>query len=119
MRNKRQKLMDLNTAMNASIEIWKRKAQEGPVLDLSDEGFEKYLTLYAEERYVRGRNFYAARADNVRTDVEFKINRRSDVTEDMRLRFKDTFYHIEAVLPLDNEGIYSIIKCYEIKHDDL
>lgn len=119
MRNRARKQMDLNTAMNAYIEVWKRKEQQGPVLDLSEGAFERFIGIYSEPRYVRGRNFYAAKAENVKTDVEFKIHARGDISEDMRVVFKGVHYHIEAILPIDSEERYSLVRCYEIKHDDV
>jgi SPP1 family predicted phage head-tail adaptor len=92
---------------------------DGPFDDLDD--YKDYISVWAESRFLRGKNFYAARAANVKTDVEFIIRRRKDLDEKMRIKFTengiDRFFNIEGILPLDNNRMYLVIKAYEIKHD--
>lgn len=87
----------------------------GPFQPLDD--YEDYTSVWAESRFLRGKNFYAARAANVKTDVEFIIRYRTNIDETMRIRFNDEFYNIEGILPLDNNKMYLSVKAYNIKHD--
>ena len=96
--------------------IFQNKVEpDGPFLPLDE--YEDHISVWAESRFLRGRNFYAARAANVKTDVEFIIRYREDLDETMRIKFNNKFYNIEGILPLDNNRMYMIIKAYEIKHD--
>lgn len=81
------------------------------------DNYEDYTKLRSEVRFLRGRNFYAARAANVKTDVEFIIRYREDLDETMRVVYKNKNYEIEGIIPLDNSNSFMMIKAYEIKHD--
>ena len=97
------------------ITLQKKVEPEGPFQPLDE--YEDYITLWAEPRFLRGRNFYTARAANVKTDVEFVIRHREDLDETMRIKFNNKFYEIEGIIPLDNTNSFMMIKAYEIKHD--
>lgn len=101
--------------MRDRITFQKKAEPSGPFDPL--DNYEDYISLWAESRFLRGRNFYAARAANVKTDVEFIIRYRTDIDEKMRIKYNDKFYEIEGILPLDNNRMYMIIKAYEIKRD--
>ncbi len=108
-------MKDVNKVFDAYITFQKKVEQDGPILNLGD--YEDYISLWAESRFLRGKNFYAARAANVKTEVEFIVRYRTDLDEKMRIKFNDRFYEIEGILPLDNSRMYMIVKAYEIKHD--
>lgn len=97
------------------ITFQKEVESTGPVKIL--DSYEDFISLWAESRFLRGKNFYAARAANVKTDVEFIIRYRTDLDETMRIKFNNKFFEIEGILPLDNDRMYLLIKAYEIKHD--
>lgn len=97
------------------ITIQKKVETEGPFKDLNK--FEDYKTIWSEAKFLKGRNFYAARAANIKTDVEFIIRYREDIDETMRIIFNIRKYEIESILPLDNQRAYLIIKAFEIKID--
>ncbi|MBU5425012.1 phage head closure protein [Tissierella pigra] len=115
MKDKRMAMKDVNKVFDAYVTFQKKKKQEGPIPNLGD--YEDYISLWAESRFLRGKNFYAARAANVKTDVEFIIRYRTDLDEKMRIKFDNKFYEIEGILPLDNTRSYLLVKAYEIKHD--
>lgn len=115
MMDKRRKMKDVGTVYDSYITFQKKVEPEGPILPL--EEYEDHISLWAESRYLRGRNFYAARAANVKTDVEWKIRYRNDIDETMRIKYNDKFYNIEGILPLDNDRLFLIVKAFEIKHD--
>lgn len=89
--------------------------QEGPFPPLDD--YEDYTTIWAEVRFLRGRNFYAAKSANIKTDVEFIIRHRTDLDETMRVVHEGKDYEIEGIVPMDNTSSYMTIRAYEIKHD--
>ena len=97
------------------ITFQKKIDPEVPFPALDD--YIDYISLWAESRYLRGKNLYAARASNVKTDVEFIIRYRTDLNEEMRIKLGDEYYEIEGILPLDNDRKFLNIKAYEIKHD--
>ena len=115
MKDKKMAMKDVGKVFDSHITFQVKKKQEGPVLTLDD--YEDYTSVWAESRFLRGRNFYAARAANVKTDVEFIIRYRTDLEENMRIKFDDRFYEIEGILPLDNNRMYLVVKAYEIKRD--
>lgn len=108
-------MKDVNKVFDTYITLQTPVEAEGPVLPLDE--FEDYISIWAESRWLRGRNFYAARAANVKTDVEFIVRYREDLDETMRIKLNDRLYEIEGILPLDNERSFLTIKAYEVKHD--
>jgi len=101
--------------LREKIKIQKKTQQEGPFQPLDD--YEDHISVWAEARFLRGRNFYAAKAANVKTDVEFIIRHRTDLDETMRVVHNGKSYEIEGIVPMDNTSSYMMIRAYEIKHD--
>ncbi len=101
--------------LREKIQIQQKVEQSGPFPPLDD--YEDYIKIWAEVRFLRGRNFYAAKAANVKTDVEFIIRHRTDLDETMRVVHKGKDYEIEGITPMDNNSSYMMIRAYEIKHD--
>ena len=101
--------------LREKIQTQKKTEQSGPFPPLDD--YEDYIKIWAEVRFLRGRNFYAAKAANVKTDVEFIIRHRTDLDETMRVVHKGKNYEIEGIVPMDNNSGYMMIRAYEIKHD--
>lgn len=101
--------------LREKIQIQQKVEQSGPFPPLDE--YEDYKKIWAEVRFLRGRNLYAAKAANVKTDVEFIIRHRTDLDETMRVVHNDRNYEIEGIVPLDNNSSYMMIRAYEIKHD--
>ena len=101
--------------LREKIQIQQKVEQSGPFPPLDD--YEDYIKIWAEVRFLRGRNFYAAKAANVKTDVEFIIRHRTDLYETMRVVHAGKNYEIESIVPMDNNSSYMRIRAYEIKHD--
>jgi SPP1 family predicted phage head-tail adaptor len=97
------------------ITIQKKIDAEGPFQPLDE--YEDYVTIWTEPRFLKGRNFYEARAANVKTDVEFIIRSRNDLDETMRVLYRGKAYNIEGLIPLDALDSLMSIKAYEVKHD--
>lgn len=115
MKDKRLVLKDIQRVFDSLITFQVKTKSEGSVSDLDD--YEDYISIWAESRWLRGKNFYTARAANVKIDVEFIIRYRDDIDEKMRIKLGDRYFEIEGILPLDNDKMYLTIKAYEIKHD--
>lgn len=116
MKGKRMAMIDTQRVYDTYITFQTKIDPDAHVLDL--DNYKDYISLWAESRFLRGKNLYAARAVNVKTDVEFIIRYREDIDETMRIKLgKDKFYNIEGILPLDNNRMYMTIKAYEIKYD--
>lgn len=81
------------------------------------EDYKDYEKVWAECRFLRGRNFFAAKAANVKTNVEFIIRYRDDLDETMRIKYDNKFYKIEGIIPLDSTKMYISINAYELKRD--
>lgn len=113
MRDKRLAMRDVTKVFDTYITFQRKTEPDGPFTPL----YEEYISIWAESRFLRGRNLYAARAANVRTDVEFIIRYRTDLDETMRIKYNNKIYEIEGILPLDNDRMFLIIKAYEIKRD--
>lgn len=112
-------MRDTQRVFDTYITLQNKVEPSGP-FDPLDE-YEDYISLWAESRWLRGRNFYSARAANVKTDVEFIIRYREDLDETMRIKIgeegKERYFEVEGILPLDNDRMYLTVKAYEVKHD--
>lgn len=116
MKPKNKAMRDVGRIFDTLITFQKKAEATGPIPPLDD--YEDYESIWAESRYLRGRNLYSARAANVKIDVEFVIRYRTDLDETMRIKKENEFYEIEGILPLDNNSReYLIVKAYGIKHD--
>ena len=115
MKDKRTAMKDVGTVYDAYITFQKKAESDDPFTPIDE--YEDYVSLWAESRYLKGRNFYAARAANVKTDVEWKIRCRTDLDETMRIKLNNKFYEIEGILPLDNDRKFMLVKAYEVKYD--
>lgn len=115
MIDKKRIIKDVGKVFDINITFQKKIETEGPFTPLDE--YEDFISVWAESKWLRGRNLYAARAANIKTDVEFVIRYREDIDEVMRVKISNKSYNIEGILPLDNTKKYLTIKAYEIKHD--
>lgn len=92
--------------------------QSGGVINL-DPTFEDYCTVWAKVEYLKGREFWSAKAVNAEQTVRLIIRYRTDITADMRVKFGGNTYEIIAPpMPLDNKKRWLVILCSEVKHSD-
>lgn len=122
MKGRKMALKDTQRVYDTYITLQKKVESTGPFDPLED--YEDYISLWAESRFLRGKNFYAARAANSKTDVEFIIRNRNDLDPTMRIKIKKEgtddkydFYDIEGILPLDNDRMFLTIKAYKVERD--
>lgn len=92
---------------------------EGPITNLDD--YQDYKTVWCEINFLRGRNLYAARASNIKTDAEFLIRRRKDLNEKMRIKLIENgtnrHFEVESILPFEKDRMFLIVSAHEIKYD--
>lgn len=89
--------------MKYRIEIQKKVETTGPIPDLDPE-YENHCTVWAKVEYLKGTEFWAAKAVNAEQEVRFIIRYRKDITADMRVKFDGNFYEITAPpVPLDKQ----------------
>lgn len=74
---------------------------DGPVQPLEPE-YDNYTTVWAKVEYLKGREFWEAKAVNAETTVRFIIRHRNDIKNDMRVSYGGKFYNITGIMPLDN-----------------
>ncbi len=113
MIDKNRAIKDARKVFDTFLTIQKKVEQTGPYPPL--DNYKEYIGIWAESRYLKGRNLYSARAGNIKTDVEFIIRYRKDLDESMRIVANGKTYEIEGILPLDNNRLYLSIRAYEIK----
>ena len=115
MKNRKLALRDAQRVYDTLLTFQIRNEDDGPFGN--GDPYTDYASIWAESRFLRGRNFYAARSANIKTDVEFVIRYRTDLDENMRIKANGKYYNIEGVLPLDNDRLYMTVRANEIKHD--
>ena len=94
-----------------------KKETTGAVIDFYD--YIDYKTIWAEARFLKGRNYYADRAVNIKTEVEFIIRHRKDINKSMRIKYNNELYNIEGIVPLENNHMYLIVRAYSAEHDGM
>ena len=115
MKDKKLALRDTQRVFDTLLTLQSKADNDSPFGGSSD--YEDDFEVWAESRFLRGRNFYSARAANIKTDVEFIIRNRNDIDENMRIKANNKYYNIEGILPLDNDRLFLTIRANEIKHD--
>lgn len=99
-------------ALRDRITLQKKKEQQGPIPNL--DKFEDYKTIWSKARFLKGREFWSARASNSETTVEFTIRYRKDLDTSMRIKFDDRYFNIDGIIPLDNKKMYIAIMASEV-----
>lgn len=79
------------------------KIEESPVKSLAPK-YDDFVTVWAKVEYLKGREFWEAKAVNAETTVRFIIRYRKDIKNDMRVLYDKKFYNVTSVMQLDNTG---------------
>lgn len=96
--------------MRERIIIEEKIKSDGP---WGDEGkYEVYAAVWAEVRFLKGVTLYAARAANIKTEMEFVIRYIGGLKETMLINYEGKKYIIEGILPLDNKKTHIVIKAH-------
>lgn len=115
MKTRTMRMKDVGRVYDSLITFQKKIPPQGGKLDL--DAYEYYVDAWVETRYLKGRNLYAARAANIKTDLEFIIRHREDIDETMRIKHNNKLYNIDGILPLENERLYMVIRAHEIQNN--
>ncbi len=86
----------------------------GPVKPLRPE-YEEYTKTWAKIEYLKGREFWAAKAVEGETTVKFKIRYRTDIAPDMKIDANGKMFDITGILPADNKKAYMFIYGEEVE----
>lgn len=95
------------------ITFMKEKPCPGPVKLLAPE-YEEYDKAWAKIEYLKGREFWAAKAVEAETTVKFKIRYRTDIAQDMKIDANGKMFDITGILPADNKKAYMFIYGEEV-----
>lgn len=101
--------------MRDRITILKLKPQTGAIVDLSDiTKWDDCTTIWAKVEYLKGAEFFAAKAVNDETSIRFIVRYRTDINSKMAIRFNNTVYNIISAIPLDNSKNWLMITVNEV-----
>lgn len=98
--------------MRDRITLQKKREQQGPIPNLKD--YDDYKTIWSKARFLKGREFWSAKATNAETTVEFTIRYRKDIDTSMRIVYDKRHFSIDGIIPVDNKKMYLIIMASEV-----
>lgn len=103
--------------MRDRIKFLNKKQQTGAVINLSDNNYEPYKTVWSKVEYVSSKEIYSTNANNTLNVVKFIIRYRTDIKNDMRIEFDNDTYEIKGIRPLDTKKMYLMVIGELIKHE--
>lgn len=89
------------------------KIEESLVKSLEPK-HEDFATVWAKVEYLKGKEFWEAKAVNTETTVRFIIRHRKSIGNDMRVLYDNKFYNITSVMPLDNTRKWLVVLGSEV-----
>lgn len=89
------------------------KIEESPVKSLKSQ-YDDFVTVWAKVEYLKGREFWEAKAVNAETTVRFIIRYRKNISNDMRVLYDNKFYSITSVMLLDNTRKWLVVLGSEV-----
>ncbi len=104
--------------MKHKITIQQKNDVSSFVVDLSDQNYTNYKTIWAKVEYTSVKEIFKAEADTVVNTLKFVIRYRTDLEDNMRILFNTKHYEIKGIRPLDDTKMYLIIIADLIKHED-
>jgi SPP1 family predicted phage head-tail adaptor len=102
--------------MKDRITILKPKEQTS-IIDLSDDNFDDYITVWSKVEYVSVKEMYSSEAVNFSNTLKFIIRYREDIKNNMAIRYKSNTYKIQGIKPLDKMNTYLIIVANIIENE--
>lgn len=100
----------------------KHKIEIQKLTEVENELFENikkwipYKKLWAEKKQLKSSNSYVLGKETIEYVYRFKIRYRTDITEDMRILYKDKIYDIININNIDEIDLYEThIDCVERK----
>ena len=70
-------------------------------------------TIWASVEPLKGREFFAAQKENAETTVRITIRYRSGISPDMRIKYGDKIYEINAIIDVEERHNELQIMCQE------
>ncbi|WP_315122335.1 phage head closure protein [uncultured Clostridium sp.] len=100
--------------MKDRITFQTTKLHEGPVKPLEPQ-YEDHVKVWAKVEYLKGREFWEAKANNAETTVRFIIRYRKDIDTNMIVKYNNSIYNIVAPpTPLDNTKRWLVVLAKEV-----
>lgn len=83
-----------------------------------DPPYNPYCTVWAKVEYLKGREFWSAKAVNAEQSIRFIIRYRKDITTKMRVKFAGTEneLNITSVAPLDNQKRWLLVIAKDVNY---
>lgn len=104
--------------MRDRITLLKKKEQSGPVVDLSNNNYTEYKTIWAKVEYWKSSEVYSAKAVNIMDTLKFITRYRTDIKNDMRIKYNDEYYDIKSIKPFGQGNRQWLIVVGElVKHE--
>ena len=103
--------------MKNRITIQQKNVQTGAVVDLSGNNYTDYNTVWAKVEYTSVKEMYKSDSDVVVNTLKFIIRHRTDIKNDMRIRFNNDYYEIKGIRPLTAKKMYIIIIAESVQHE--
>ena len=101
--------------MTDRITLLRPKTQSGAVVDLEPSSkYDPYKTIWAKVEYLKGQEYFTAKAVNSETILRFIVRYRKDLDNTMAVRFNNVIYNINSVLPLTNKKDWTVIMATEV-----
>ena len=91
--------------------------QNQPTINAFGEETEQWVTIatvWASVEPLKGREFFAAQKENAETTVRITIRYRMGITADMRIKFGNKVFEINAVIDVEERHIELQIMCMEL-----
>jgi len=91
--------------------------QNQPTINAFGEETEEWVdfaTVWASVEPLKGREFFAAQKENAETTVRIIIRYRSEFTADMRIKFGNKVYEINAIIDLEERHMELQLMCQEL-----
>ncbi|WP_242145889.1 MULTISPECIES: phage head closure protein [unclassified Bacillus cereus group] len=91
----------LNKRLTFQIKDENAKSPDGEPIDEYNDVF----TVWGSFIFLKGREYFQAAAANSEVQGKTEIRYRSDVTADMKIKYKDAIYDIISALPTENHTL--------------
>lgn len=83
----------------------------------STQEWQDVATVWASVENLYGREYWQAAAIQAENTVKFIIRYRNDITNDMRIKFKDKLYNIISIDNIKYRNEYKEIKAKEVEKE--
>jgi len=78
------------------------------------ESWSEVASVWASVETLKGREFFAMQKENAETTVRICIRYRTGISPDMRIKFGDKIYEINAIIDLEERHTELQLMCREL-----